>query len=238
MNQELMIRQFKNQNIRLFQDNQGGTWFCLKDVCDTLDIKNSRHVLSRIQSKDVATNDTPTDGGVQALTYVSEAGLWDAILDSRKPIAKEFRYWVVSEVLPSIRKTGTYSVTPKPDLSIDLIIALATEQKRFQEHTNQRLQAVEQTQRAVVAVLEPVQQITPRKQISQIVRTFANKYKLDYESCFNGLYREYKYRNGIDLKERARNAKSSPMQIAEELGKINELLSLSVYLFIEDNFVK
>lgn len=54
-----------------------------------------------------------TAGGIQQANFVNEDGLYDVILDSRKSEAKKFRKWITSEVLPSIRKTGSYSVQPK-----------------------------------------------------------------------------------------------------------------------------
>lgn len=84
--------------------------FCLSDVCKALHLSAS-HVKERLSEDVVSTDTLKTAGGMQKMNFINEDGLYDVILDSRKPEAKVFRKWVTSEVLPSIRKTGNYSVT-------------------------------------------------------------------------------------------------------------------------------
>lgn len=84
--------------------------FCLSDVCKALDLR-SNDVRQRLERGVVSTHPLQTAGGIQQFTFVNEDGLYDVILDSKKPDAKRFRKWITSEVLPSIRKTGAYSVT-------------------------------------------------------------------------------------------------------------------------------
>lgn len=84
--------------------------FCLTDVCRALGLSAS-HVKERL-TDDVVSTDTILDtiGRRQKVNFINEDGLYDVILDSRKPEAKAFRKWVTSDVLPSIRKTGKFSV--------------------------------------------------------------------------------------------------------------------------------
>ena len=84
--------------------------FCLADVARALELIPSK-IVQRI-SDDVLSKYPITDnlGRTQMANFVNEDGLYDVILDSRKPEAKAFRKWVTSEVLPSIRKTGSYGV--------------------------------------------------------------------------------------------------------------------------------
>lgn len=90
---------------------------------------------------DVFSTDTlPTNGGKQIFTFVNEDGLYDVILDSRKPEAKGFRKWVTSEVLPSIRKTGSYSIQNLSRKELVLMVIQAEEE-------NERL-ALENKQQA------------------------------------------------------------------------------------------
>lgn len=90
----------------------GEPWFCLKDVCKALEIANAVNVKNRLTPKGVRTMDTLTAGGKQGLTFVDEANLYKTIFQSRKESAERFTDWVTSEVLPSIRKTGSYQQTP------------------------------------------------------------------------------------------------------------------------------
>ena len=94
--------------IRTVSDEKGEPWFCLTDVCNVLGLKQ-RHVRERLDDGVVST-DTISDslGRTQMANFVNEDGLYDVILDSRKPSARAFRKWVTSEVLPQIRRTGGY----------------------------------------------------------------------------------------------------------------------------------
>ena len=95
-----------------------GTWdnplFCLADVCHALEIGNPSDVKKRLEDG-VVTIEVIFDslGRKQNAVFVNEDGLYDVILDSRKPEAKKFRKWITSEVLPSIRKTGVYAIDKK-----------------------------------------------------------------------------------------------------------------------------
>lgn len=98
--------------------------FCLADICKALGIANPRNVRARLDTGDVRQIDTPTESGTQAITYVTEVGLYDVIIRSDAPAAKPFRKWVTSEVLPSIRKTGGY-LAATPDDTPEMIMARA-----------------------------------------------------------------------------------------------------------------
>lgn len=89
----------------------GEPWFVLADVCKALDISNSRNIAARLEDDEKGVTLMDTLGGAQNITIINESGLYDVILRSDKPQAKPFRKWVTSEVLPSIRKTGAYSIT-------------------------------------------------------------------------------------------------------------------------------
>ena len=99
--------------------------FCLADVCKAIGIANAGNVRSRLDEDDVRLTDTVDSlGRVQQVTYVTESGLYDVIIRSDSERAKPFRKWVTSVVLPSIRKTGGYSVNPKqPTISEKMKVA-------------------------------------------------------------------------------------------------------------------
>lgn len=88
-------------------DVNGEPWFVAKDVCDCLelDLASGARGLDD-DEKGLHTMQTP--GGMQEMSIISEAGLYSLILRSRKPEAKEFKRWVTHEVLPSIRRAGSY----------------------------------------------------------------------------------------------------------------------------------
>ena len=108
---QLQIYNFQNCAIRTIEKD-GELWWVAKDVCSILDIKNNRDTLSKILDEDekgVANIYTP--GGEQQMTIINEPGLYALIFRSRKPQAKAFKRWVTHEVLPAIRRTGSYSVS-------------------------------------------------------------------------------------------------------------------------------
>jgi prophage antirepressor-like protein len=97
-------------------NRDGEMWWVLKDVCDTLDISDASNVAKRLENDEKDTYLISTLGGTQDMLIISESGLYNVILRSDKPKAKPFRKWVTSEVIPSIRKTGVYSLSPvNPD---------------------------------------------------------------------------------------------------------------------------
>lgn len=105
--------------------------FCLSDVCKILEIGNPSQAKARLD-KGVITNETlQTAGGMQTLTFVNEDGLYDLILDSRKPAAKKLRKWLTSEVVPSIRKTGMY-IDPSRPISGDQLILIGQRMKELE----------------------------------------------------------------------------------------------------------
>jgi prophage antirepressor-like protein len=98
-------------NIRVKMIN-GEPWFSGKDVCYSIGISKYRDFLSKLDDDERVSTNMDTLGGNQQITVVNESGLYHLIFLSRKPEAKAFRKWVTNEVLPSIRRTGGYSVRP------------------------------------------------------------------------------------------------------------------------------
>lgn len=98
--------------------------FCLSDVCKALEISNVGNVKQRLSEKGIHTADTPTNGGMQKMTFISEANLYKTIFQSRKESAERFTDWVTSEVLPSIRKNGGY-IAGQETLSDDELLSKA-----------------------------------------------------------------------------------------------------------------
>jgi len=106
---ELTVFKFKTSPVRTILI-EGEPWFVAKDVCDVLGILFHRDAVSRLTPKQRGSVMVDTLGGKQEMSAVNEAGLYKLIFSSRKPEAEEFTDWVTSEVLPSIRKTGSYSI--------------------------------------------------------------------------------------------------------------------------------
>ncbi|MCM3488815.1 phage antirepressor KilAC domain-containing protein [Alkalihalophilus marmarensis] len=129
MNHLSQVFNYGSSEVRtMVQGNE--VWFLARDVCDVLEIKNSRDAISRLDEdeKDVALTDTL--GGQQEMTIINEPGLYSLILGSRKKEAKQFKRWITHEVIPSIRKHGMYAkdeLLDNPDLLIEVASKLKEE---------------------------------------------------------------------------------------------------------------
>lgn len=116
-----------NTSIQIFNNEDFGEvrtliindepWFVGKDVAEILGYAKPRNAIaSHVDEED--KKDAPIQGdlgGTQTMTIINESGLYSLILSSKLPTAKQFKRWVTSEVLPAIRKNGSYSIERKPD---------------------------------------------------------------------------------------------------------------------------
>lgn len=127
---------FEEMLVRVIE-REGEPWFVANDVCRVLDLRNPRQVISRLdddERDDVHITDVI--GREQGTSIINESGLYSLILTSRKPEAKKFKKWVTSEVLPAIRKTGSYGMPTADELEgvpfFDPVNALAPLGSRVQ----------------------------------------------------------------------------------------------------------
>lgn len=100
-------------NVRVYIDDDGAPWFCACDVCKALEYTNGRKAVADHVDTDDVTNRYPildNLGRTQHPTFINESGLYALIFGSKVEKAKAFKRWVTSEVLPSIRKTGSFSI--------------------------------------------------------------------------------------------------------------------------------
>ena len=104
--------------------------FCAMDICRALGYTNGRKaVLDHCDAEDVTKCYTLTNGGRQELTYVNESGMYALVFGSKLESSKKFKHWVTSDVLPSIRKSGTYSVEQLSRKQLALMVIQAEEEK-------------------------------------------------------------------------------------------------------------
>lgn len=151
---DITIFNHLGNNIRVMTDEQGEPLFVLKDVCNCLGITNTRNVSARLDEDMKGVRPVDTPGGTQQLTVINEVGLYEVIIRSDKPEATQFRRWVTSEVLPSIRKHGMYATPATIEEMIanpDIIIQLATTLKEERER-RAKAEAEVEAQRPVAAL--------------------------------------------------------------------------------------
>lgn len=142
-NSNLTSYNFHNSDIRVVQNDKGEVLFCLADVCASLNLSQSNKTANQIKEEFGGTelNSAPlkTKGGVQQCTMITEPQLYFVMMRSNSKIAREFRQWICNEVLPSIRKTGGYTLAQK-DKELkklnDQIKELACEKRKQESSLN------------------------------------------------------------------------------------------------------
>lgn len=142
MNNELQI--FNNPDFGEIRtlDESGAVLFCGSDVAKALGYSNPRDALSR-HCRGVVKRDTPTESGMQEMSFIPESDLYRLVFGSKLPTAEKFTDWVTREILPSVRRHGAY-MTPdtlnqmisSPEFGIRLLTELKAEQDRRRELEN------------------------------------------------------------------------------------------------------
>lgn len=194
-------------NVRvILQDNE--PWFVAKDICDCLEINNSRQALSRLdddEKNSVILNDGTA--GNPEKSIVNEYGLYSLVLSSRKPEAKEFKRWITHDVLPTLRKTGSYSMNI-PQTLPEALRAYADE---VEQHN--KIKALVEAQRPKVIFADAVSTSDTDILIGDLAKLLnQNGHNIGQNRLFERLRKE-----GY-LISRKGNSYNTPTQKAMELG--------------------
>lgn len=133
---ELQVFSYEGNEIRTVQLS-GEPWWVLKDICDVLELSNPSMIADRLDDDEKTKVEPKQYLGSRSnepATVISESGLYNVILLSRKPEAKRFKRWITHEVLPTIRRHGAYVTSAKleeiisdPDAWIKVLTALKDE---------------------------------------------------------------------------------------------------------------
>lgn len=109
---------YGDERVRAYEDEEGTAWFIATDVARILGHRDANDIIKGIDADEKGTKIVRTLKGEQKLSTISEAGLVTVLMRARVEAAKPFRRWITHEVLPSIRRTGSYSLpgaTPTPN---------------------------------------------------------------------------------------------------------------------------
>ena len=242
MQEELKI--FENPEfgqVRVIVQKNNEPLFCLADICRILSIGNPSHLKERLEEGGIQLVDlqalSNNEGvkikqlGNTKSNFVNEPNLYRVIFQSRKEEAVKFQNWVFNEVLPSIRKTGSYSV--KPMTHIQMLAAQAQamaelEQRLYEtENKVEQLVTVQEENLKQLNKLplmqEEVPSFTPRQELNQMVRTYALSANLKYNEVWNKVYSELYYRYHISLNAYKKEKGENNLDIAEKIGAIDKL---------------
>lgn len=146
---------------------EGEPWFVLADVCLVLAHSNPSVAAARLDNDEKGVSSVYTPGGLQAMTVISESGLYSLILTSRKPEARAFRRWVTGTVLPNLRRDGAYVMGEErlsdPASSVDDLEALNDRIVSLLRHKAELLEArVEREKASRLAAEATVQVMAPK----------------------------------------------------------------------------
>ena len=121
MKNNIIAFNYEEQQVRTIEKD-GEPWFVGKDVATILGYSDTDQALRKhVDDADKLTRQIDGAGQKRNVTVINESGLYSLILSSKLPTAKEFKHWVTSEVLPSIRKTGEYKITPAQQNRLDIM---------------------------------------------------------------------------------------------------------------------
>lgn len=231
----------------------GEPWFVGKDVAAALGYAKERNALDKHVDKDDALKRGVTDsmGRTQQMTIINESGLYSLILSSKLPSAKEFKHWVTSEVLPSIRKNGAYirnqeNMTPAEIVARGLIAAQKIIEEREKEivHLNNRCgrltQTIAEKQDVINAISRNVPAPTKRMMLNRVMRRRSPELAQSRWSYLYARFDEIYHKN---VKIRMKNYNAEPGHrkcysildfIEKVLNMLDELYDLAVKLFESD----
>ena len=212
------IQVFMNEvfgEIRILEQNDGKVLFCGKDVADSLGYAIPSKAINA-HCKGVSKLEVPTNGGIQNMLFITEGDLYRLITHSRRPDAEKFERWVFDDVLPSIRKHGSYSVQSQfADLSpqLQVLIQMETRQKQIEARQVEQATALAgleqklQNTCEVIALDKTAWRKDSEHLINKIARATGEGYggiRLVYEE----IYRSIESRAGVSLNTRLTNKRN------------------------------
>ena len=127
---DITIFSYESHEVRTITDEKGEPWWVAKDVCEVLGIANPRDAVSSLDDDEKADVGISDGSQNRKTNIINEPGLYSLIIRSNKPEAKKFKRWITHEVLPAIRKIGTYSVQHKIPQTYAEALWLAANQAR------------------------------------------------------------------------------------------------------------
>lgn len=212
--------------------------FCLADVCKALEMSNPTMVAQRLDDDER----TKLDLGRQGETnFITESGLYAVILRSDKPNAKKFRKWVTSEVLPSIRKTGSYSMPKTTGGQIQLLAQGYTELEQAVNSIKEDMTELKDNTPLYGCEIDEVKQHVNRKGVIVLGGKDSEAYKNGSirSSVYSDIYKQLKREFGcvttyksirrkyIDNVHKFIDDYALPMALAEQVKEANAQISMS-----------
>jgi prophage antirepressor-like protein len=204
-------------------------WFVATDVCRALEIKNATDAVKRLDEDEVTRFNL---GGLSGESNcVNEYGLYNLVLGSRKPEAKQFKRWITHEVIPQIRKTGSY-IPDASALSPELQLMNALVAQMNQEALSRiKLESEMKETREEIQEIREVVEIKPfdnwREDTNSLINKICKKTG-DYKDTRHRIYDALNQRARVDIKRRLDNMKARAIVAGMQRSKADALTYLDV----------
>lgn len=236
-------------NLQIFSNSEFGEirtalvndepMFCLIDICKALEIKNATDVAKRLDEDELTRLNLGSRAG--ETNFITESGLYAVILRSDKPNAKKFRKWVTSEVLPSIRKTGGYSMPKTTSGHIQLLAQGYTELEQAVNSIKEDMTELKDNTPLYGCEIDEVKQHVNRKGVIVLGGKDSEAYKNGSirSSVYSDIYKQLKREFGcvttyksirrkyIDNVHKFIDDYALPMALAEQVNAANAQISMS-----------
>ena len=230
MNQLQKIFTYQEKQVRTMAIN-GEPWFVARDVCEALEMADVSMTVSRLDDDEKGASLICTPGGNQEMLIVNEPGLYSLILGSRKPEAKAFKRWITHEVIPAIRKTGSYIAPSSPtEALLQAVQILAQQEKQIKalvaatEVLNHRIDNMDaintvgdlqQRLNAMIRKLAQQQGLS----FSGAWKTFRGAYNMAFRTNLTMLVENYKMKHGL--------GKITVPQYLNKVGKLEDAIRVA-----------
>lgn len=216
--------------------------FCLADVCKALGLEQVSRVKARLKEDGVTTNKVVDSlGREQVATFINESNLYKTIFQSRKKSAERFTDWVTSEVLPSIRKTGSYGMPKTTGGQIQLLAQGYTELEQAVNSIKEDMTELKDNTPLYGCEIDEVKQHVNRKGVIVLGGKDSEAYKDGSirSSVYSDIYKQLKREFGcvttyksirrkyIDNVHKFIDDYALPMVLAEKVNAANSQISMS-----------
>lgn len=213
---DLQIFNYNGNEVRTVQKD-GEPWWILKDVCGVLGLKNPTMIAERLEDDEVTKLNL---GGLSGETnIINESGLYNVILRSDKPEAKPFRKWVTGEVLPSIRKTGSYTLPQTTDGKIALLAQGHMELKAEVDEIKTDLEMLKMDLPLLPIEADKITEVVRRKGVYLLGGKQSEAYsnRSLRQKLYNNIYSNLKYQFGVkSYKSIKRSQCDTAIQLVDE----------------------
>ncbi len=125
------VFQFQNHSLRVFTDQNGDPWFIAIDVAEILEYSDAHKMTIKLDEDEIQNRQIGGFGN-RGVNLINESGLYTCVLTSQKPEAKTFKRWITHEILPSIRKTGSYTKPKNGNIPFEEVLSSKKELLPFQ----------------------------------------------------------------------------------------------------------